>query len=115
MLELKTKLDQLSEYTSYNFFNYKKEALDDELMRSLVEEAILEVKEPAEHIPHSKETSLYMFRLYRTVPELFAYYDNDEYKEVLLNVFDVLCQEVKYGLKLSLSYEEIVFLLKALK
>lgn len=115
MLELKTKLDRLEAATSYNFINYKSHDLEESEMRELVEAAILEVREPRDHEPHSKESSLYMFRLYRTVPDIYSHYNENDYEETLYNVFDVLCQEVKYGLRFSLSYDEITFLLKSLK
>lgn len=110
MLMIKTKLDELIALTSYEVYNYETKH-DQERFRNLVKDIVENRAFPDHHAHASKESTIYLFRLYRSAFEY--YYDEDEFCGLMFDLLDVISQEVKYGLKFALTNEEIVYVLKS--
>lgn len=109
--QVKTKVEELRQITSFGYANYQRES--EEKIRELIEAAFAEI-EQTNHGRMDKETTIYMFRLHRSAFYNYIEMPEEDYKEILLAALDVLEQEIKYGLKLSLTTEEVSFLLTKL-
>lgn len=105
-------IERLKEITSFGYSNYKKES--DVVIRSLIQAAFEEV-EKTNHGRMDKETTVYLFRLHRAGLYNYMEVPDEKYKEILLSSLDVIEQELKYGLKLSYTTEEVAYILNKLK
>lgn len=105
-------IKKLNDLTSFGFSNYKKES--DLVIRELIQAAFEEI-EKTNHNRMDKETTVYLFRLHRTGIYNYMEVPDDRYEEILLSSLDVIEQELKYGLKLSYTTEEVAYILNKVK
>lgn len=114
MYKLDTKIDLLGELLSYNSENYNKHKSSElyNIVKSALHEIYLNVND---FDRMDKKSALKIFKLMRDYPYNPREVKQFDYDTVLVNVFLVLKQEIKYQLPLSLSYSEISFLLEELE